>query len=254
MPVLILGPKYNRDSKLLEAEAQSIGWDVWRFEVPYIPDWVFDHEPVVYCGDIYAEFITLELDISLASPDDAVLAQLAPEYLKRAVTFVKYKNFERPTERKFIKPADQKFFKSGIYEPEEEISGLEKRQPEDPILVSDVVEFTDEFRLFILDGQVETGSQYISEKMLTGEAATSDVSEEVKTFGEEIAQAYQEMLPRTYVIDIGRLATGELAVIEFNQIWASGIYGASPKMVLKCLSYSVTRLGLTGIEPSKTGH
>ncbi|MEM7346512.1 MAG: ATP-grasp domain-containing protein [Chloroflexota bacterium] len=241
MPVLILGPKYSQDSKSLAAEAEASDWAVWRFEVPYIPDWVFDHEPVLYCGDIYAEFITQELEITLATPNDDALAGLSPEHLRRKVIFTKYQNFERPTERKFIKPADQKFFKAGIYEPDDEIPGLDKRKPEDPILISDVVEFVDEFRLFIVDGQVETGSQYIAEKQLLEDAATDYLAAEIKSFGHAIAQVYQALLPRTYVVDIGRLVTGELAVIEFNQIWASGLYGASPKAVLNCLQYSVNK-------------
>jgi hypothetical protein len=47
-------------------------------------------------------------------------------------------------------------------------------------------------------------------------------------------------LPEGVVMDFGRLASGEWALVEFNEAWASGIYYCDPDRALDVIVASQT--------------
>ncbi|MFD9865365.1 ATP-grasp domain-containing protein [Streptomyces alboflavus] len=60
----------------------------------------------------------------------------------------------------FIKSPKGKGIRALVYADGSWLPGPEQLDPYTPVLVSDVVEFTAEYRLHVLDGKVHTGSQY----------------------------------------------------------------------------------------------
>ena len=137
--VLILSKRYSNDSQLLYKAALEAGWKTWRFTSEEIPEWVFKACVSIYCETAIAEYLAAKLNISLYNPPDDILTRLPVELVKRKIQFVLYENFEFPEYKSFIKPADYKYFPAGIYTTKEEIPGVKHCQPDDPILISEVV-------------------------------------------------------------------------------------------------------------------
>ena len=101
-------------------------------------------------------------------------------------------------------------------------------------------EFVDEYRLFVLDNQVITASTYMLNKEFVGDRSQGlALNEKSIRFAERVIQHIKDRMPKSYVLDIGKLSTGEYAVIEFNPSWGSGIYGADPTLALKVIKNAV---------------
>lgn len=93
-------------------------------------------------------------------------------------------------------------------------------EPETRVMVAEPVGLRDEWRLFVVDGEVVTGSHYRSDQRLDVSPAVPD---EVKHFAERLLT---ERSPApVVVVDIGRSGE-ELFVIEFNGACSSGFYAA----------------------------
>ncbi len=95
------------------------------------------------------------------------------------------------------------------------------------MLVSDIVDFTAEYRLHLLDGVVYTGSQYAAH----GRLHLGPPSTDALAFGTDLIAGYEHTPPSAIIVDVGLLG-GYWAVIEANAAWASGAYVADPDLVL----------------------
>ena len=149
---IIFSPRYSQDSRVLRKSADELGWSTIRLTFGFNPDELdVDGEVVVYCEDYFAEILADQFSFYLLKPKNDLLPRLDDEYTKRNIELVTYAEFQMPDERKFIKPADFKFFPARIYEPDESLPGKTGMEPEDPILISEIVEFVDEFRYSLLN-------------------------------------------------------------------------------------------------------
>ncbi|MFC7243900.1 ATP-grasp domain-containing protein [Catellatospora aurea] len=103
-----------------------------------------------------------------------------------------------------------------------------------PVLVSDVVRFEVEFRLFVAAGRVLAASRYAVDGELDLAASVADPRcAEAAAFASTLFAAGMPELPSAVVVDVGLLAGAgaggpEWAVIEANAAWASGHYAADP--------------------------
>jgi len=99
------------------------------------------------------------------------------------------------------------------------------------VLVSDMVTFAVEYRLFLLDGEVRTGSRYLTH----GELDVAPLDEDprradVLAFASRLAS---RDLPSAVVVDVGLLSEcSRWAVVEANAAWASGHYACDPDAAL----------------------
>jgi hypothetical protein len=118
-----------------------------------------------------------------------------------------------------------KQFRAAIYDyPEalsEECQGL---GAETQVLVSEIVEFTAEARVFLLDGRVETCAVY------EGEAEVKEAVAFVSAFAEA------NRLPKTCVIDVGYQLSKGWALVEANATWGAGLNGCDPLGVARCIA------------------
>jgi ATP-grasp domain, R2K clade family 2 len=241
--ILVLGARYSDDSRLLGEAARIKGWQVVRLTSSLIPDELHQSECRVYAEGFLAEHLAHELGLVLLRPADDVLAQLEFEFAKRQVSYCRAKDFKRPTSSAFIKPADQKLFPARVYTKDEPIDGLEHLQPDDPILVSEVVTFSREYRFFVRDRQVLTGSIYllaneIPQVPIGYEGEGDPLWKDAIGFARQVVSQTKLELSRSVVLDVGLVKSGNWAVIEFNPVWASGIYGCDPLQVIECLEAS----------------
>ncbi len=137
--------------------------------------------------------------------------------------------------RAFVKAPREKDFEAGIYSAWE----LPRADASDPlVLVSDVVSFTREYRLLVLDGAVVTGSRYMTAGRL--DVCPLDVDperREVETFAKRLLAAVAEDLPSAVTVDVGWAVDADrgddgFAVVEANMSWFSNIYGCDPGAAL----------------------
>lgn len=106
--------------------------------------------------------------------------------------------------------------------------------PETRVMLAEPVGLRDEWRLFVVDGEVVTGSHYRSYERL---AVTAGVPDEVKQFAEQVL-ARRSPAP-VCVIDVGR-SGDELFVVEFNGACSSGFYAADLRAWVAAVGHFVT--------------
>ena len=233
MKTVILSQRYSRDSRLVESAARQKGYKTFRIQGTQFPDHLRNADILVYTEGFMAEYVSQELDVVILRPEIDALTKVGPKILGRQVTFCQkseLKAFSKPT---FIKPADQKFFQAGVYQSLNEIIGFDDCPPDDPIFISEVVNFVEEYRFFCLDGVVLTGSIYMQDGVFVGDDDVLKASAmPIWAFAESALASATEVLPPGVVVDVGVLEDGRYALIEFNPAWASGVYGCDPIRVL----------------------
>lgn len=113
------------------------------------------------------------------------------------------------------------------------------------MLVSDIVAFAVEYRLFLLDGEVRTGSRYLTHGELDVVPLDEDPRRaEVLAFAQHLASPY---LPSAVVVDVGLLVEGSRwAVVEANAAWASGHYACDPDAALDVVLHAARPEGEFG--------
>ncbi len=247
--ILVLGQRYSNDARILSQAASMQGWEVVKLNSSTVPDDLLNKECRVYAEGFLVEHVAQALELSLLRPADDGLVNLEPDFLQRKVMFSRAADFKPLSVPAFIKPADQKLFAARVYAPNEPIPGLEVLQPDDPILVSNVVEFVREYRFFILGRTVRTGSIYWLEDRTPDvpvgyEGEGDSLWVDAISFAQRVCTKSSVELVDSFVLDVGLLDTGAWAVIEFNPTWASGIYGCDPFGVLECLVASQHRKSL----------
>ncbi|MFJ9577909.1 ATP-grasp domain-containing protein [Streptomyces sp. NPDC101191] len=180
-----------------------------------------------YGGPLLADRVAEPLGLGLLEPPDAWLAELPEEFTGRRVTLTPLAAARRDlAEPAFVKPPGDKSFPPAVYA---EGAALPDGLPADtPVLVSGPVTFAAEYRLFVLDGRVRTGSRYVS----YGRLDPGPLSEEARRFGERLLAAVGGSLPSGVVVDVGRTDRGGWAVVEANMAWFAHAYAADPAAVL----------------------
>ncbi|TWP50807.1 DUF4343 domain-containing protein [Lentzea tibetensis] len=191
---------------------------------------------VHYCGGpLHADRIAARLGIGLLEPADSWLPSLPSSLTRRevrAMTMGDARSLRGPV---FVKPPSSKSFTARVYD-----GDLPLEVPDDTaVLVSEVVEFAAEHRLFLLDGAVHTGSRYAT----WGRLDPGPLDPRVREFAEALPG-----LPSAVVVDVGVTGPPDdprawLAVVEANMAWFSQPYASDLDRVLDVVLRSAGPLG-----------
>lgn len=162
----------------------------------------------------------------------SVFASTVSELTKRA-----------PDNMVFIKPAEAK------------IEGFEaawRSVPETMDICEDLklpadsfVQWTDtlmninhEYRFYVLDGTVRTGSPYLTNGITYYDGALDLKGKEAKEFADYALKNIPHQ-PQAYTLDVGwNSFTDSWVVIEGNPAWCSGLYGCDPSEAIKVIEVS----------------
>ncbi|WP_306956247.1 ATP-grasp domain-containing protein [Streptomyces sp. B4I13] len=190
-------------------------------------------------GPAFAARVVAALDVALLEPSDDWLATLPYEYTGRHIamaTLGEARGLSRPA---FVKPPSDKSFPAAVYAGGDRLPPMPELSPDVPVQISDVVTWAAEFRLYLLDGEVRTGSQYATYGRLDAERLDGHRREgAVLEFAHDLLATCASGLPGAVVVDVGLLATPEhgaadrWAVVEANMAWFSNCYAADPDRVL----------------------
>jgi hypothetical protein len=239
MKTLILPPKYSEESNRMRKAALAAGWKVERLTSWRVPEHLKGQEVSIYAEPLFAARVEDALGIRFPAPPEDWLLHLPMEMVRRQIRSMTLAEARGLQGRWFVKPADFKTFKAGVFADGAELPGEEKVAGTEPVLVSEVVHWESEFRFFMREGKALAGSVYFR----NGETAEQDgkwkcASEEYKAarqLAEAAFAATREHLPEVVVIDTGLIRGKGWAVIEANPAWGSGLYGSDPAEVLKVL-------------------
>jgi hypothetical protein len=180
--------------------------------------------------------------LALLEPPLDLLATLPQQFRCRGVEFGKYRDLLRLNGPAFVKPADalRKLFDAGIYANVRDIRAPRAVAPDTPVLVAEPVEWSAEFRCFILEGKAVAVSPYLSFgrpvwRPFAPGSQEAKASPSVLAFCDRLLARKEVAFPPAFVMDVGLIEDRGWAVVEFNPVWCSGVLGADPKQVLAAL-------------------
>ncbi|MER7585104.1 ATP-grasp domain-containing protein [Kitasatospora sp. NPDC097691] len=238
-PVLLLAPRINETGLQLRTAAGRRGLRACVATSWQAPRELLDARVHVYGGPLFGDAVGRELGLGLLEPAADWLTRLPLALTGRRVTATTLAEARRLRRPAFVKPPVDKLFAARIYPDGGALPGPEVLDADTPVLVSEVVRFGAEYRLFVLDGAVRAGSRYavdgeLSVAPLETAGAPGGEAAEVLAFTRDVlaASAADAPLPSASVVDIGRTENGRWAVVEANAAWASGGYAADPDAVL----------------------
>ncbi len=216
MPTLVLSPRHTDDSTALWRAAIKAGWDIVRAQGWQLPKGI--ESPVIYGETMFVDWAAEELGVTLMEPAASWLPLMPWRLRLRQVWIGTLGQARAATAPVFVKPPERKSFAAVVHRPGEILApGFDDGET---ALMSGVVAFEAEIRCWVLDGRAVASAQYRGGQCDHGIAR--GIAEESSRYG----------APAAVVIDVGRLNTGEWAVVEANPASSSGIYGADPEAVL----------------------
>ncbi|GAA2269824.1 MULTISPECIES: ATP-grasp domain-containing protein [Kitasatospora] len=232
--LFLLAPRINETGLQLLTAARRRGLRAHTARSWQVPEELAGLRPAhLYGGPLFADAVARELGIAALDAPADWLTALPRELTRRRVectTLALARQVRRPA---FFKPPVDKFFPARIHPDGSRLPGPDALDDDTLVLVSDVVTFRQEYRLFVLDGAVRTASRYATDGDLDVRPLAEDpLRREVEAFAAEVLAVCAEGLPSAVVVDIGLLADGRWAVVEANPAWASGGYGCDPEHVL----------------------
>jgi hypothetical protein len=236
VPTLILSPRYSDDSITLRRAAIALGWDVMRLASWRCPEDFEPEEPVLFGEPLFNAAVAEQLGLTVVEPPKDFLVRLPQEYVRRDMrltTAAEARTLPGPV---FPKPPNRKTFPARVYD-----SGavLPEMPDDDPVLVSEPVEWVAEFRYFVRDRQVRAWSLY----WLNGAVARHDddwvvepeMAATTRSLVERLLADLRVDLPVAFVLDAGVIRGVGAAVVEANEASGAGIYGCDPREVLEVL-------------------
>ena len=241
-PLLLLHERYTVEDGDIWRSAIKQGWTTERVNRYNITERIKGFEFIRYYGNTLHK---AQLGDLLPIKFDHIEPNILPSLTwatRREMNMIKFNELDlaalnRPM---FIKPARDKWFEARIYQPSETIVG--GAVAGDEIYVSDVVEFLDEVRCFVVKGQVLTSSYYRINKVIWWDTGIdeSEINLDARlkdTPIPDMANRIYQQCPSlsAVVMDFARLADGSWSLIEFNEPWASGLYLCNPDKCFQCV-------------------
>ncbi|KDN88049.1 ATP-grasp domain-containing protein [Kitasatospora cheerisanensis] len=232
-PTLLLAPRVNETGLQLRTAAGRRGLRAFTASSWRAPQELTGSRVHLYGGPLFADAVGAALGLGPLEPAAGWLAALPRELTGRTVELTTLGAARRLTRPAFVKAPADKHFAARVYRDGGGLPGPELLDDDTPVLVSEVVRFAAEYRLFVLDGAVRAASRYACDGELSVGAPGSD-GPELSAFAAEVlaAAAGCAPLPSAAVVDVGRTPAG-WAVVEANAAWASGGYACDPDAVLE---------------------
>lgn len=239
MPTLLLSNTRLPAADALSTAARRRGWRCYALDrTPHPPDAA---DPVIYGGTDVVDEIAARFGVTLREPAFDLLARTPQTFRLRDVRFTRYDHlcpFDRPT---FVKPADprRKAFDAGIYRDVRDARLEGPLDPRMPVLVAEPVEWLEEHRCFILDGEIAASSPYLRFGRPVWRPFASGtppaLPEAVRVLCRHLLWTAELPFPAAFVVDVGLIDGRGWAVVEYNPAWCSSLLGADPNAVLPIL-------------------
>jgi hypothetical protein len=179
-------------------------------------DMAADH---LHAGPTFADAVAPASGIACLEAPPTWLADLPYDIVGRTITAMPIRDAWALRYPAFVKAPNDKTLRAMVYTDGTRLPGADAVDPDTLVLVAEIVSFTAEFRLHVLDGTMHASSQYAAH----GRLHVGPLPAEVVPAAAALIGDVVETLPSAIVVDVG-LLDGRLVVIEANAAWASGIY------------------------------
>lgn len=247
---LALAPHRSGTASLLSDAARRRGMEVTVLPADGVPERYRGRgDGHYYGGPRLGARVADPLGVALLEPHDGWLDALPAAFTGRSVSRVPLSEARRRTGPLFVKPPTDKSFPAAVHP-----DGASLPQPPpgsgDPLVqISEVVSWVDEFRLFLLDGEIRTGSRYAVHGRLDAAPLAGHPQEAaVRAFAHRLTAECGDTLPGAVVVDVGRMRrpgrATVWAVVEANMAWFSTVYAADPDRALDVVLRSAGPGGL----------
>ena len=242
MPTLLLSSRQTDDAQKLWRTCIAEKWDVVRVHGWRVPE-ISSKDVFVYGEPLFARHVAQTLGLHLLEPPIDWLPNLPRHWRCRDVQLTSLAEARKTGARSFIKPADEKCFDARVYSSGADLPAPGPLPEDLPVLVQEIVEWTTEFRCFVLNRQVLTASPYWHNGQLAKSedgswSAGNDHFEEALRFCESVLKDQSVSLSDAIALDVGIIQNRGWAVIECNAAFSSGIYGCDPIEVLRVLRHA----------------
>ena len=237
MTTLVISCASIQGATLLAMAARRRGWEV-RYGLPEPSELL--GEMALYTSTLDAPVYVERYDLALIEPPLDLLARVPMSLLLRRVDYATWGELGRVSQPLFIKPADplNKVFDAGVYRERGQIRA--SAPAETAVLVSDVVEWTAEYRCFVLNGGIETASPYMmAGRPMAYQAEVVGVPAPVEAVCRRLFDEVE--LPPAFVADVGLIEDRGWAIVEFNPCWCAGLLSSDFGKVLNVLKRACRR-------------
>ncbi|GAA3207168.1 ATP-grasp domain-containing protein [Dactylosporangium siamense] len=248
--VLVLPLKLDDTAELLAAAARRRGMAVRQLSGAGVPDRLRRAgDGHLYGGPTFAAAVAADLDLALLEPADDWLARLPYHYVHRDISLTTLGEARWSRTPMFVKPPRDKWLPAAVYADGSRLPGAGPH-PDTPVLVSGIVTFLVEYRLFVLDGAVHAASRYATHGRLDPAPLSGGPHlpvgphfpvdphcDAVLDFAARLLDDCAGSLPSAVVVDVGLASDADRgdehwAVVEANMAWFSTSYAADPDRVL----------------------
>lgn len=228
-PVLLTSAQRTSTAGLLNGAAARRGLETVTLTGPDTLRALAGRAVHWYGGPRTADRIAGPLRLGLLDPPDDWLARLPHQLTLRSVELTTHGEASRRTGPFFVKPPSDKSFPPSVVACGTQ---LPPAAPQTPVLVSEVVSFLAEYRLFLLDGALVTATRYAVHGRLDPAPLQDDpYAPDVRAFAARLSALAP--LPSAAAVDVGRLDGGGWAVVEANMPYFAHCYAADPAAVLE---------------------
>jgi hypothetical protein len=242
MPTLLLSRTLQPEAGRLAKIARRERWHVQWLSRRSGPARLQGKEFALYAQTDIALRVARLRHLALIEPPLGILARLPDEYRSRQIRFMTLGEAESLDRRIFVKPADctAKVFDAAVYESGDRILRSDDLSAATPVLVSEPVEWANEYRTIVLERRVIASSPYIRRGWLARDAEgrwpfPQDEAQAMHGFCRTLLGDERIEFPPAFVLDVGTISGGGWAVVELNPVWCSGLLGCDFAAILPAL-------------------
>lgn len=230
-PVLLTSAQRTSTAELLVEAATRRGLETAVLTGPATVHALAGRRVHWYGGPRTADRVAGPLGLGLLEPPDDWLVRVPRQLTLRRIELMTHAEAVQRPGRFFAKPPSDKSDKSfpaGVHASGER---LPPAAAHTPVLVSEVVTFVAEYRLFLLDGGLATASRYaVHGRLAPAPLADDPYAPQVRAFADRLLGLAE--LPSAAAVDVGLLEEGRWAVVEANMPYFAHCYAADPEAVL----------------------
>jgi ATP-grasp domain-containing protein len=237
--IFVIAPTANEDTNYLAKSAEAIGYNV----IVPTSGWGLSKElrgkpGMVYGPKMFCEVIAEQMNWELLSTHPNWITTLPKNFVNREVYFTSVRNARKVASEKYFKLTDIQYFSPSVRASGKELPDHEIYN-DSPILVSDVMRFTSEYRCVVKNRKAITACCYQKLQVSEDKNNYNFNHENIVRFINLLLEDGKVSCVPGFVIDIGKYGMDKFAIIDSKPAYSSRLFGCEPIAMLDAIKASV---------------